>query len=136
MENKTRMKLIAIALACIALFMVSIACNKASSTTNSAAPSVGSSATPVDELAAARVTYQKNCEGCHGPTGDGGIVKVEGKEVKVPSLKNERIVKRTDDRITKVINEGDGPMPPFADKLKPEEIAALVKFVRKEFHGK
>jgi len=129
------MKLIAIALACIALFLVSIACNKTVSP-NSPSPSAGATSAPPDEFAAARITYQKNCEGCHGPTGDGGTVKVEGKEVKVPSLKNERIVKRTDDRITKVINEGDGPMPPFADKLKPEEISALVKFVRKEFHGK
>jgi mono/diheme cytochrome c family protein len=131
------MKLIALSLAGVALAFVAVACTQNAAPTNSQAPvGAASPSKPTDEFAAARVTYQTNCESCHGPTGDGGPVKVEGKEIKVPSLKNERIVKRTDERIIKVINEGDGPMPPFKDKIKPEEIAALVRFVRKEFHGK
>jgi len=131
------MKLIALSLGCVALALVAVACTQTAAPTTSTAP-VGTAAPskPMDELAAARVTYQANCESCHGPTGDGGPVQVDGKEIKVPSLKSERIAKRTDERITKVINEGDGPMPPFESKIKPDEIAALVRFVRKEFHGK
>ena len=54
----------------------------------------------------------------------------------MPSLKDEHAVKRTDERMVRLINRGDGPMPPFEGKLKPEEINELVKFVRKEFQGK
>jgi mono/diheme cytochrome c family protein len=131
------MKLIALSLACVAFALVAVACTQTAAPTNSPAPAgAASPSKPTDELAAARVTYQTNCESCHGPNGDGGPVKVDGKEIKVPSLRSERIAKRTDERIIKVINEGDGPMPPFKDKIKPEEIAQLLKFVRKEFHGK
>ena len=35
-----------------------------------------------------------------------------------------------------MITNGEEEMPAFKDKMKPEEIAALVKFVRKEFQGK
>src|SRR5215203_392735 len=127
------MKLIAIALASIALSLVVIACNKAESTTNSPAPVAGVPPGPTDELSAARALFQKNCEGCHGPKGEGGPAQVDGKEIKVPSLRDEKIARHKDEKFTKVIKEGDGPMPPFAEKLKPEEIADLVKFVRKEF---
>jgi mono/diheme cytochrome c family protein len=130
------MKLIATALACIALSLVVIGCNNTLSTTNSPAPVAGAPSQPPDELATARALFKKNCEGCHGPKGEGGPTQVDGKEIKVPSLHDERIAKHTDEKFTKVIKEGDGPMPPFADKLKSEEIAELVKFVRKEFQGK
>ncbi|PYS66839.1 MAG: hypothetical protein DMF69_24875 [Acidobacteria bacterium] len=130
------MKLIATILASIALSLVVIACNKTVSPANSAAPVAGAPSQPTDELAAARALFKKNCEGCHGPTGEGGPTQVDGKEIRVPSLHDERVARHTDEKFTKVIKEGDGPMPPFADKLKAEEIAALVKFVRKEFQGK
>jgi len=130
------MKLIATVLASIALSLVVIGCNNTVSTTNSPAPSAGAPSQPTDELATARGLFKKNCEGCHGPTGEGGPAQVDGKEIKVPSLHDERVARHTDEKFTKVIKEGDGPMPPFADKLKEEEIAQLVKFVRKEFQGK
>ena len=90
----------------------------------------------MDELAASRANYQKNCEGCHTETGEGGTVKVENKQIKVPSLKSDHAMKRTDEQLTKMITNGEEEMPSFKDKLKPEEIAAMVKFVRKHFQGK
>jgi mono/diheme cytochrome c family protein len=45
-------------------------------------------------------------------------------------------MKRTDEQLTKMITNGEEQMPAFKDKLKPEEIAAMVKFVRKHFQGK
>jgi mono/diheme cytochrome c family protein len=35
-----------------------------------------------------------------------------------------------------VIEEGDDKMPSFKSKLKPEEIAGLIKFIRTQFQGK
>jgi len=63
-------------------------------------------------------------------------VKVEGKQIRVPSLKRDHALKHTDEQLVETITKGEEDMPSFKDKLKPEEIAELVKFVRKEFQGK
>ena len=130
------MKLIAIALACFALSLVIISCTETAPTTNNTAPTTAASPPkPVDEFAAARVNYQKNCEGCHGETGEGGLVKVENKQIKVPSLKADHAKKHTDEQITKMITNGEEQMPSFKDKLKPAEITELLKYVRKHYQG-
>src|SRR4030095_7589645 len=131
------MKRVAIALAWIALSLVVIACTETAPPTNNTAPTTAASPTkPVDEFASARVNYQKNCEGCHGETGEGGLVKVDKKQIKVPSLKAEHAKKHTDEQITKMITNGEEQMPSFKDKLKSEAIAELVKFVRKQYQGR
>ena len=63
-------------------------------------------------------------------------MKVDNKQIKVPSLKAAHAVKHTDDEITQKITNGEEAMPPFKDKMTPAEIADLVRFVRKEFQGK
>ncbi|HEV8133240.1 MAG TPA: cytochrome c [Pyrinomonadaceae bacterium] len=134
------MKLLATVLACVALSMVIIACTENASPTNNARPTAAASpanaASPVDEFATARANYQKNCEGCHGETGEGGLVKVENKRIKVPSLKADHALKHTDEQITKMITNGEEEMPSFKDKMSAAEISDLVKYVRKHFQGK
>jgi len=131
------MKISLLVLACIALGLFTISCTETVAPTNSAAPATATpTGTPVDEFAAARKNYQKNCESCHGPNYEGGKVKVEGKQLKVPSLKAEHAIKHTDDQMIKMITNGEEAMPAFKDKLKPEEIRDLVKFVRKQVQGK
>ena len=134
------MKLLATVLACVALSMVIIACTENAPATNSARPTAASSpanaASPVDEFATARANYQKNCEGCHGETGEGGLVKVENKRIKVPSLKADHAIKHTDEQITKMITNGEEEMPSFKDKMAAAEISEMVKYVRKHFQGK
>ena len=136
------MKLLATVLACIALSLVFIACTENAPATNSAQPTAATSpgaaaaASPVDEFATARANYQKNCEGCHGETGEGGLVKVENKRIKVPSLKADHAIKHTDEQITKMITNGEEEMPAFKDKMSTAEISDMVKYVRKHFQGK
>jgi mono/diheme cytochrome c family protein len=125
---------------CAAVAMIVVGCSDASRTTNSAAPSAAQTpavvtATP-DELAAARTNYQKICVACHGETGEGGLVTVEGKKLKVPSFKSTHAAKEPDSEFIEQIQEGGDGMPAFKDKLSAQEIADLVKFVRKEFQGK
>lgn len=136
------MKLILLALTCVAIFMVASACTETATPTNTNTARAGASpaapaatATPYP-LVAARANFTKNCEPCHGPAGEGGLVKVENKQIKVPSLKSEHAIKHTDDQITKMITNGEEEMPAFKDKMTAAEIADLVKFVRKEFQGK
>jgi len=134
------MKLLATVLACAALSLVIIACTENAPATNNARPTAAASpanaASPVDEFATARANYQKNCEGCHGETGEGGLVKVENKRIKVPSLKADHAMKHTDEQITKMITNGEEEMPSFKDKMSAAEISEMVKYVRKHFQGK
>jgi mono/diheme cytochrome c family protein len=136
------MKLILLALTCVVFALVGIACTETALPTNSAAPrSASAPAAPspsasVDELANARTNYTKNCEGCHGPEGQGGLVKIESKQIKVPSLHAEHAKKHTDAEITDFITNGHEEMPAFKDKLRPAEVTELVQYVRKTFQGK
>lgn len=136
------MKLILLALTCVALALVVIACTETATPTNTATPRSAASpaaAAPsasVDEFAAARANYAKNCEGCHGPEGQGGLVKIDNKQLKVPSLKAEHAIKHTDAEITDFITNGHEEMPAFKEKLTPSEVTELVRFVRKTYQGK
>ena len=131
------MKLIALALTCIAIVLVGVACTETATPTNTntsrtaATPAAPSPVTSVDEFATAKVNFQKHCEACHGPDATGGLVKVENKQIKVPSLKSDHALKHTDDQITKMITNGEEEMPSFKDKMTPQEIADMVKYVRK-----
>lgn len=133
------MKLISLALTCVAIALFAVACTETATPTNtstsSATPAAAATAS-VDEFATARANYKKNCEACHGPEATGGLVKVEKKQIKVPSLKAEHAIKHTDDQLTKMITNGEEEMPAFKDKMSGQEIAQMVRFIRKEFQGK
>ncbi len=62
-------------------------------------------------------------------------MQVEQREIKVPNLTGEHARKPTDERIATKIADGDDDMPAFKDKLTPEQIQDLVRFIRKEFQG-
>src|SRR6185295_19293 len=131
------MKLISLALLCVAIFLVASACTETATPTNTNTARAGASpaapaatATP-DPLAGARANFTKNCEPCHGPNAEGGPVKVDNKTIKVPSLKSAHATKLKDDHIAHMITNGEEAMPAFKDKLSSQEIADLVKFVRK-----
>jgi mono/diheme cytochrome c family protein len=131
------MKTTLFVLACTGLALFAIACTETTAPTNNPAPTAAASAdTPVDEFASARQIYKKNCEPCHGENYEGGLVKVEGKRIKVPSLKADHAIKHTDEQLIKMITNGEEAMPSFKDKLKPEEIKETVRFVRKQVQGK
>lgn len=138
------MKLISLVLTCVAIALLSIGCTETATPTNTNTNTSRTAATPaapsptpsVDPLATARANYAKNCEACHGEAGTGGLVKVENKQIKVASLKADHAIKHTDDQLAKVITGGEEEMPAFKDKLSQQEIADLVRFIRKEFQGK
>jgi mono/diheme cytochrome c family protein len=134
------MKLISLVLTCAAIALFGVACtetvtptNTSTGTRSAASPAPAASA---DEFARARTNFATHCEGCHRPNGEGGLAKVENKQIKVPSLKAEHAVKHTDAELVKIVTDGEEAMPPFKDKLQPAEITELVSFVRKNFQGK
>lgn len=113
----------------------------ASSAANSAANNSTSgaqknAAVPVEESAAARELYSKNCVNCHKETGEGGAKEVEGKKIKVPSFKDPLLIAETDEEYTEQIEKGGDGMPSYKGKITDEEIKNLVRFIRKEFQGR
>lgn len=109
-----------------------VACDRTKISTTSTS---STSPTPVDRWAPTRAILASKCEGCHGAQGEGGTVKVDDLKLKVPSLREGRVLKHSDeDYADQVLKGGDG-MPPFKDKLTPQEIEDLIKFVREELQG-
>ncbi|HEU4834506.1 MAG TPA: cytochrome c [Pyrinomonadaceae bacterium] len=136
------MKLISFALTCVAIALIASACTETAPPVNTntsrtaASPAAPAATATPDPMATARANFAKHCEACHGPNGEGGLAKVDNKQIKVPSLKAAHAIKHTDDQITKMITNGEEEMPSFKDKMSQQEIGDMVKFVRKEFQGK
>lgn len=135
------MKLISLVLSCVAIALIAVACTETATPTNTNTSTAARTASPtpaasVDEFARARANFATHCEACHGPNGEGGLAKVENKQIKVPSLKADHAIKHTDDELVKKVTNGEEAMPSFKDKLQPAEITELVRFVRKTFQGK
>jgi mono/diheme cytochrome c family protein len=134
------MKLTLLALGCVVLTLIAIACTENATPTNTSTPhnaaASPSPAASVDEFAHARAIYGKNCEACHGPNAEGGLAKVDNKQIKVPSLKSDHAVKHTDEKLMKTITGGEEDMPAFKDKLTQDEISQMVRYIRKVVQGK
>jgi len=117
------------------LLMTACQSGKTVSTANTNNGSPVANSTP-DQFAGARASYEKNCKLCHGANGEGGPVKLDdGTKLKVPSLREGHALKHPDSDFVKQITKGGDGMPAFGEKLKPEEINALVQFIRHEFQG-
>lgn len=126
-----------LALACVGIAIIATSCTETVAPTNTSRTTASPSpAASVDQFATARANFAKNCEACHGEDATGGLVKVDNKRIKVPSLKAEHAIKHTDDEIMKMITSGEEEMPAFKDKMSQQEIAEMVRFVRKEIQGR
>ena len=132
-----------IAAAMLAFF--TIACSNTPDT-NQTARNVNTEATTVvatptatptpDELAGARATYDSVCVRCHKENGEGGVAELEdGKKLRTPSFKKGHALTHTDEEFARQIANGGDGMPAFKDRLSPEQIDALVRFVRREFQA-
>lgn len=67
--------------------------------------------------------YQDNCARCHGK-------KAEGHFMKGPSLTSGKAAAMSAEDLHKMIANGKGHMPKFADKLSSEQIDTLVQQIR------
>ena len=139
------MKLHKIALALFAALPFAAACNSTPPAPNAnARPSPAAAAntsTPApaatpDELASAAADYSQFCIKCHKADGTGGTVELEeGEKMKVPNLR-EHGLKDPDSHLARQIAEGGDEMPPFKKRLDQQRIDNLVRYIRREFHGR
>jgi mono/diheme cytochrome c family protein len=82
-----------------------------------------------------QVLFEANCVACHGPKGDGDTVI--GKQLQASDLRSAEIQKKTDAEWTaSILNGKDNKMPPFKGKLKPEDVTAVLKYVRETLRTK
>ena len=77
-------------------------------------------------------TWKAKCKSCHGE--DGKAKTKMGEKEKIPDFTNAAWQKRhSDDQIKDAITNGskeNAKMKPFKDKLTPEQIDGLVKYIR------
>lgn len=75
----------------------------------------------------AAAIFKSKCSMCHGPDGKGFAA------IKTPDFTDPKVqASLTDKQIEETIENGKKgtPMAPFKDKLKEDEIQALVKYIR------
>jgi mono/diheme cytochrome c family protein len=131
------MKLCTLALTIVLGILFLSSCNKSTNEVVNNAPAASPTSRPtVDEFGTARATFKKDCSVCHGEDGTGGLKTVEGKKLKVPNFREGHALKHPDEDFVKQITNGGDGMPKFKDKLTPQEISDLVRFIRHEFQGK
>ena len=79
-----------------------------------------------------KALYEENCRKCHGVRGTPPKTMKE-KFPKIVTFDEAFIQKRTDDSVVKILTKGVGKaedMKSFKEKLSPEEMAAVAKYVR------
>ena len=81
-------------------------------------------AKPASNIDAAALYTANKCATCHGADGKG---KIKGARDFTDAAWQK---KESDAELAAVIKNGKKPMPPYGDKLKDDEIKALVAYVR------
>lgn len=93
---------------------------------------VGSLSLPAiaDEAAAkdeGKALYDKKCAMCHGTNGVAKPTAKSSANLNDPEWQK----KATDEEIVKVTLEGKNKMPKFEGKLTPEQVHAIIQYMRK-----
>src|SRR5215471_1637137 len=79
-----------------------------------------------DEKSAA--TYKQKCVACHGADGKGDTPT--GKALGIRSFASAETTKMGDEELAGIIEKGKGKMPKYGSSMKPDEIKAMVAYVR------
>src|SRR5206468_3881340 len=72
--------------------------------------------------------FHSNCVICHSADGSGNTAI--GKQNKIKDLKSPEVQKQSDAELAEIISKGKKPMPPFAGRLKPDQIHEIVEYLR------
>ena len=85
-----------------------------------------------DEGSPAKKLYAKKCSTCHGDDGKGKLSMSKMFKVKLEDLDltSSEAVKKSDADLIKIVAGGKDKMPAFKGKLKDEEIADAIAYIR------
>ncbi|MGO9211339.1 MAG: c-type cytochrome [Terriglobales bacterium] len=94
-----------------------------------AGPASATKSPSASGTAAAKSTFKLQCSSCHGQNGaaDTSI----GKSLNAADLRSPEVQKQSDAQLAQVISQGKNNMPSFSDSLTPDQIRALVAYIRK-----
>lgn len=81
-----------------------------------------SDSTSLPAAGSAAEVYALNCARCHGAELEGGLGPALGAESRADDMEDAELIA--------IIAEGRNSMPPWGDKLSPEQITDLVALVR------
>ena len=106
--------------------------NRTAAPASNAADNAVATVTKTPEGPDGQKLYMDNCAACHKENGTGGRVEIDGKVLKPDDLTSAKIKSFPDEKIARYIRDGveDEGMPAFKEKLKENEIAAVVRFLR------
>lgn len=76
-----------------------------------------------------KAIYDANCKKCHGAAGTPSAA-IKRMTPKIATFDAAFFANRTDADLEKQITVGKDKMKPFKDKLKPDEIASVAKYIR------
>ncbi len=76
---------------------------------------------------AGQAAFKGNCVACHGADGAGTPL---GKSMQAADLRSPEVQKKSDAELSQTVAKGKGNMPSFKRVLDPEQIQAVVKYVR------
>jgi len=105
------------------------------SNANTAVPAPTAQPAPPEEATLdPKKLYSKNCATCHRETGVGGKMEFEGKKINPDNLTSDKAKRLSDEKIANTIREGveDDGMPAFKDKLKDDQIKAIISYIRSD----
>ena len=89
---------------------------------------IASAAGAVAQNTPAKDLFATKCAMCHGP--DGSARTTMGKNLKIRDFHSADVQKQSDADLKTVITKGKGKMPAFDGKLKGEQIAQLLGYIR------
>lgn len=72
--------------------------------------------------------FKQKCASCHGPDGKGETPA--GKAMKVGSFAGPESKKMSDQELADIIEKGKGKMPKYGASMKPDEVKAMVAYIR------
>ena len=84
-----------------------------------------------DEAAmAGKEVYEKRCQSCHGADGTGNPKMAKVLKVSIPPVTGAALVQQDDTEMLRIIAEGEGKMPGYAQKLSQEEQRQVLEYMK------
>lgn len=72
--------------------------------------------------------FRAKCAVCHGIDGAGETAN--GKKLRVPDLRSNRVQELSDDELLDIVTNGKREMPSFGKKYRPNQLQQLVTYLR------
>ena len=82
----------------------------------------------VDEVG--KEIYQKRCQSCHGPDGNGNAKVAQALKTEIESITTPAILGKPEAELLKAIADGKGKMPPFGKVMSEQDQRAVLSYIK------